>query len=179
MASAGIIGTALALVLSDRLCPPRKPPMCFPPPSSNSTPRQDNALGVRAAVVCCIAFTFARYGLFYLSARYTLAVQFILLGLSLDALKSIYIRALDLLVPATALTMVSKECERYIRGTRKQIERILRVHQITTGDADSNAGVRYLAYQKSEILPGRIDWLDDTVGRVRSQGSCPPIICRP
>ena len=123
-----------------------------------------------AAVVCCIAFTFARYGWsFYLSARYTLAIQFILLGLSLDALKAFYIRALDLLVPATALTMVSKECERYIkRGTRKQIERILRVHQITTGDADSNAGVRYLAYQKSNLPGALTGWTTQLEGHVRT-----------
>ena len=157
LASAGIIGTALALVLSLSIVPAQKAADVFSAAILKLYARDRTMLWVFALLSCAalLSLLLGTGWSFYLSARYTLAVQFILLGLSLDALKAFYIRALDLLVPATALTMVSKECERYIRGTRKQIERILRVHQITTGDADSNAGVRYLAYQKSN-LPGAL-----------------------
>ena len=56
----------------------------------------------------------ARHRLDILSGRpiHPLAGQFVLLGASLDALRAFYSRALNLLDPATALSLVSAECRR-------------------------------------------------------------------
>ena len=48
-----------------------------------------------------------------------------MLGASLDSLRAFYSRALDLLDPATALSLVSTECSRYVRRTRDGIERLV------------------------------------------------------
>jgi hypothetical protein len=62
--------------------------------------------------------------------QYILPMQFVLMGASLDAIRVFYTRALDLLVPATALRLVRRECQRSINRARRQIEWIVRLYKL-------------------------------------------------
>jgi hypothetical protein len=89
--------------------------------------------------------------MFSLSARYTLAGQLVLLGASLDALRAFYHRALDLLDPATALSLVSAECSRYIRVNRDGLEQLVRIQRATAGDKSNIEALRYTFYNTSHL----------------------------
>ena len=174
LASAGIIGPALALVLSLSIVPAQKAADVFSAAILKLYARDRTTLWV-FSLLSCTALLSLLLGTgwnFGLSARYMLPAEFILIGISLDALRAFYMRALDLLVPATALAMVSRECDRHTRGTRKQIERILRAHQFTNDDPDGVRGVRYLAYKESKSA-GRANRLVNAAGRIRAQGGVP------
>jgi hypothetical protein len=79
------------------------------------------------------------------SPRYTVAAQFVFLGIAFDALRVFCNRALNLLDSATAL-LVNAECKRYIKRTRRAIERVVRIYQRggLTPDGDAATVSRWL-----------------------------------
>ncbi len=127
LASAGIIGTALALVLSLSIVPAQKAADVFSPAILRLYARDRTTLVVFVLLSCAalLSLLFGTGWMFSLSARYSLAAQLVLLGLSLDALRAFYNRALSLLDPATALDLVSRECRRYIRRTKDVVDRMV------------------------------------------------------
>ena len=160
LASAGIIGTALALVLSLSIVPAQKAADVFSSAILRLYARDRTTLGV-FALLSCAALASLLLGTgwtFSVSARYSLAGQFVLLGASLDALRAFYSRALALLDPATALSLVGDECRRYIRRTRAGVERLARIHRLAAGD-DSNAeAFRCTCYGKSGLANALNGW---------------------
>jgi hypothetical protein len=134
LASAGIVGTALALVLSLSIVPAQKAADVFSSAILRLCARDRTTLSVFALLSCSalLSLLFGTGWTFSVSPRYSLAGQLVLLGASLDALRAFYTRALNLLDPATALSLVSGECERYIRRTRDGVEQLVRVQQITS-----------------------------------------------
>src|SRR5271166_4595709 len=82
------------------------------------------AVFVLLSFAALLSLLFGTGWMFSLSARYSLAAQLVLLGLSLDALRAFYSRALSLLDPATALDLVSRECQHYTRPTKDAVERM-------------------------------------------------------
>jgi len=152
LASAGIIGTALALVLSLSIVPAQKAADVFSSAILRLYARDRTTLGV-FALLSCAALASLLLGTgwtFSLSARYSLAGQLVLMGVSLDALRAFYSRALALLDPATALGLVREECSRYIRRTKAAIERLVRIHRLAVADANIEA-FRYTCYSKSHL----------------------------
>jgi hypothetical protein len=93
-----------------------------------------------------------------LSARYTLAGQFVLLGASLDALRAFYSRALNLLDPATALSLVSAECRRLVRSASDGIERLVHIQRVAWGDDSNSAAFRYGCYGRSQLSNALNAW---------------------
>ena len=103
--SAGIVGTALALILSLSIIPAQKAADVFSP----------HILKLYAKDMVTIrVFSFLSFSVLAslwlgtnwtleFSPRYSLAIQFLLLGSSIDSLMKFYSRALSLLVPTTAL----------------------------------------------------------------------------
>jgi len=141
LASAGIIGTALALVLSLSIVPAQKAADVFSSAILRLYARDRTTLGV-FALLSCAALASLLLGTgwtFSLSARYSLAGQLVLLGASLDALRAFYSRALELLDPATALGLVREECSRYVRRTSASIERLVRIHVAARNDERPDA----------------------------------------
>ena len=90
--------------------------------------RDRTTLGVFSLLSCAalLSLLFGTGWMFSLKARYSLAAQFVLLGLSLDALRAFYTRALNLLDPVTALSLVSRECQGYIHRTKDTVDRLVR-----------------------------------------------------
>ena len=160
LASAGIIGTALALVLSLSIVPAQKAADVFSSAILKLYARDRTMLRV-FALLSCAALASLLLGTgwtFSLSARYTLAGQFVLLGASLDALRAFYSRALDLLDPATALNLVRTECSRYVRRTRDGIERLVRINRLASGDDTNSVVFRYGCYGRSPLWKALNAW---------------------
>jgi hypothetical protein len=159
LASAGIIGTALALVLPLSIIPAQKAADVFSSAILRLYARDRTTLNVFAWLSCAalISLLLGTGWTFSASARYTLAGQFILLGASLDALRSFYSRALALLDPITALSLVSGECASHVRRTRDGIERLVRIHRLT-GDGSNAEAFRYNCYAKSGLANALNDW---------------------
>jgi hypothetical protein len=158
LASAGIIGTALALVLSLSIVPAQKAADVFSSAILRLYARDRTTLAVFALLSCAalLSLLFGTGWMFSLSARYSLAGQLVLLGLSLDALRAFYTRALSLLDPETALSLVSRECQRYIDRTKSSVERLVRVLQISA--AEDGAAARYAIHTKSNLAAGLSGW---------------------
>jgi hypothetical protein len=160
LASAGIIGTALALVLSLSIVPAQKAADVFSSAILKLYARDQTTLWVFALLSCAtlVSLLLGTGWTFSLSARYTLAGQFVLLGASLDALRAFYSRTLNLLDPATALSLVSIECSRYIRRTRDGIERLVRINRLASGDDANSAAFRYGCYGRSSLSKALNAW---------------------
>jgi hypothetical protein len=160
LASAGIIGTALALVLSLSIIPAQKAADVFSAAILKLYARDRTTLWVFSLLSCAalLSLLLGTGWSFSISARYSLAAQFVLLGASLDALRAFYTRALDLLVPATALGIVSRECQHYIKRTRSHIERLLRIHRIAHQRENNIASVRYRLYKRSSLSSALTSW---------------------
>ena len=153
LASAGIIGTALALVLSLSIVPAQKAADVFSSAILRLYGRDRTTLGV-FALLSCAALTSLMFGsgwTFSLSARYSLAGQVVLMGASLDALRAFYSRALALLDPSTALALVTEECSRSIRRTKAAIERLVRIHCLATAQGGNVEVFRYSWYSQSHL----------------------------
>lgn len=150
LASAGIIGTALALVLSLSVVPAQKAADFFSSAVLRLYARDRTTLGVFTLLSCAalISLLFGTGWAFSVSARYTLAFQLVLLGTSLDALRIFYNRALNLLDPATALSLVRSECERHVARTSNDIEQLVRIHQSA---GDDGAIARYALHTRSNL----------------------------
>jgi hypothetical protein len=160
LASAGIIGTALALVLSLSIVPAQKAADVFSSAILHLYARDLTTLAVFAWLSCAalLSLLFGTGWMFSLSARSSLAGQLVLLGLSLDALRVFYTRALTLLDPATALNLVNRECRRYIRSTKDNVERLVRINQIMTPEGGHEAAMRYAIHTRSNLAARLSGW---------------------
>jgi hypothetical protein len=162
LASAGIIGTALALVLSLSIVPAQKAADVFSSAILRLYARDPLMLRVFALLSCAalLSLLFGTGWTLSVSPRYGLAGQLVLLGLSLDALRAFYTRALSLLDSTTALSLVSRECDRYISHIRKSIERLASVHQITNASGANSAATRYALHTRSSLGAALNDWTE-------------------
>ena len=160
LAGAGIIGTALALVLSLSIAPAQKAADVFSSAILRLYARDRTTLAVFALLSCTalVSLTFGTGWMFSLSGRYTLAAQLVLLGLSLDALRAFYTRALSLLDPVIALSLVNRECQSYIDRTTESVERLARAHRITAGVRGNEAAARYAIHTRSNLAAGLSGW---------------------
>lgn len=160
LACAGIIGTALALVLTLSIVPAQKAADVFSTAILKLYAR-DRQITLVFSLLSCAVLLSILLGTawnFAFSPRYTLAVQLMLLGISLDALRGFYIRTLNLLDPATALRLVKEECERYITRTKRTTERVLRIQKMATPDA-KDAVVRYSLHAQSALRNALSIWV--------------------
>jgi hypothetical protein len=168
LAAAGIIGTALALVLTLSIIPAQKAADVFSSAILRlyASDKTTTTVFVGLAFLALISLLLGTSWTFHISPRHTVAFQFVILGAGLDALRVFYIRALKLLVPATALELVNNECNRYIDRTRREIERVVRVYQrngLTVGDGGASISRWriYAGLQMPRALAGWIDQLEE------------------
>ena len=127
-----------------------------------SRDRSTSGVFVLLAALALISLLLGTNWTFNISARYTIAAQFVILGAALDALRTFYARALDLLVPATALNLVLSECNRYIDRMRRETERLVRIYQRSgqaVGQGDASIP-RWLIYSNSQISRELTAWTD-------------------
>jgi hypothetical protein len=89
----------------------------------------------------------------------SLAIQFVLLGISLDGLRLFYTRTLYLLIPGTAVALVLKQCNRAIAKVRRTVDRIARILQTEHGPPETQAASRALLFAGSQIAAGLRGWI--------------------
>lgn len=167
LVSAAILGTALALVLTLSIVPAQKAADAFSAAILKLYARDPQTYLVFALLTVLTLMSLA-LGINWIqgtNSRYALAIQFVILGLGLDALRSFYRRTLDLLIPATALRLVGSECERLIARMKRQIEQLAHVHQLSGSykreDSAVHQWVLYNFSQGPNLLVGWITQLEE------------------
>lgn len=164
LASAGIIGTALALVLTLSLVPAQKAADVFSAAVLQLYARDRQLHGVVGllSLLVLVSLLLATGWDFGVSARYLTVGQVVGLGAALDALRKFYARTLDLLMPAKALDLVYCECCRTIDKTKRRIDRLVDIHRLTGGAAPewSDAAARWTFYSQSRISEALSIWIE-------------------
>jgi hypothetical protein len=99
---------------------------------------------------------------FSISTRYTLAIQILFLGVTLDAIRHFYIRALQLLDPVIALSLVKQECSLRINKTGSEVERSVRVGKLIHGKDADERFLRFRYHSQSNLQI----WLQQWTGQL-------------
>ncbi len=161
-ASAGIIGTALALVMTLSVIPAQKAADVF----SSAVLRlyaSDAATIIVFATLAIMVVLSLLLGLgwdFGLSTTALLAAQFVILGVALDALRQFYARTLELLVPTTALLMVRKYCGRIIENTRSTIKKAAHINRLSDINNTVDDRVRKWSIYRISTITGQLNsWI--------------------
>jgi hypothetical protein len=92
-------------------------------------------------------------------ARILVCVQLLLLGLSFDALRMFYKRALALLNPKTAVDLVVQECTKIVGIVSRAIDRLIRVQALTSGRAAISNATRGVYFSASQISGPMLFWI--------------------
>lgn len=162
LACAGIIGTALALVLSLSIVPAQKAADDFSPAILRLYAKDSRLLFIFGALVVTllISVVFGSKWRFGFSARDTISGQLFILGISLDFVRSFYLRALELLDPVKAFPLVLQECAQATRRVANDVTRLVRIQQIGSPKVIDEQAVRALLFANS-MLPGvLVRWVD-------------------
>src|ERR1700686_5010173 len=160
LTSAAIIGGALALVLSLSVIPAQRAAEAFSPAILNLYARDRALLMVFLTLVgtTMLSVLLGTEWIESLNARYSVSLQFILLGISFDALRLFYVRVLDLLAPQTAVKLVLRECSKQMASVKRIVERLVRVLALAGGAADQQTVSRAALYAKSQIARSLRAW---------------------
>ncbi len=163
LACAGIIGTALALVLSLSIVPAQKAADVFSSAILQLYAR-DRVLWTVFASLACLTLLSVLLGTdwaFGVGPRWTIALQLILLGIALDRLRAFYLRALELLSPQTALVLVRDQCQRLLKIMARDARRLARIVEIGSGKHSGldNSSAQWLAFQRSPASQHLIGWI--------------------
>jgi len=161
LACAGIIGGALALILSLSIIPAQKAAEAFSAAILKLYARDATLLFVFALLsTAVVASVLLGTGwTFRLSLIHALAAQIVLLGLSFDGIRFFYRKTLDLLLPATATGLVLRECNRSTKRVRRSVERAVRILQIAGNPPNSQAITGAVFYAQSQIAPALRGWI--------------------
>jgi hypothetical protein len=163
LACAGIAGTALALILTLSITPVQKAGEAFSQAILKLYHR-DRALSFTFVLLSftCIMSLFVGTGWNPgLSPHAMLAIQFLLMGLSLDALRYFHTRTINLLLPKTAIELVLRDCRKNIEIVRRHTEKIARIMRFDRG---SSAGARYLRatlYNRTALATTLKRWIHE------------------
>lgn len=131
LTAAQIIGGGLALILSLSIVPAQRAAELF----SSSVIRIYSRDRPLLWVFLLLVFTTLLSVLLgsdwrFLSPRNAIALQFILLGVSFDGLRSFYLRLLDLLVPQTAIRLIADECANWFEQSQRDAARVVRYQHL-------------------------------------------------
>lgn len=159
LASAAIIGTALALVMTLSVIPAQKAADSFSSAILRLYARDISTILVFATLAVMVVASLL-LGLGWdigLTVPAALALQFVVLGLALDALRMFYARTLDLLVPATALNMVRKSCAALIKNTKRAVDKAARIDQLSDVKNTTDERVRKWAIFRLSSITAQLN----------------------
>jgi hypothetical protein len=161
LACAAIIGSALVLLLTLSVIPAQKAAEAFSAAILKIYARDSTLMLVFVLLtVSCMSSVFFGTGWrLGLPPLQSLAIQFVLLGISLDGLRLFYTRTLYLLIPGTAVALVLKQCNRAIAKVRRTVDRIARILQTEHGPPGTQAASRALLFAGSQIAAGLRGWI--------------------
>ena len=158
---AQVIGAALALILSLSIIPAQRAAEAFSP-AVLKLYAQDRWL-----VSAFLILAFATMGSVFLGTnlfpqmdpRISIGVQFLLLGVSFDALRMFYRRTLDLLIPQTAIQLVIRECTKLLNRVSQLVEKRARLQALATGKGAPTDASRAVYFSASQVSGSLRFWL--------------------
>jgi hypothetical protein len=139
LAAAQIIGAALALVLSLSIIPAQRAAELF----SISVLKlfaKDRALIIVFLVLVATTMLSLLLGSSWvnrLDAKASLSIQFILLGISFDALRRFYVSTLDLLAPESAIKRIVNESKRQSRSIGRIADKLVAMQVAAAGQTSA------------------------------------------
>jgi death-on-curing family protein len=163
---AQVIGAALALILSLSIIPAQRAAEAFSPAILRLY-AQDHGL-VGAFLILSLATTgsvllgtnfFPR-----MDPRLSIGIQFLLLGVSFDALRMFHGWALDLLIPQTAIQLVIRKCTKLLNTVSGSVGKLARLQALSIGESaptDASRAILFSASQVSTPLRFWIGQLDE------------------
>jgi hypothetical protein len=156
---AQVIGAALALILSLSIIPAQRAAEAFSP-AVLKLYAQDRWL---LSAFLILAFTttasvllgtsFAR-----IDPRIAIGIQFVLLGASFDAMRIFHGRALDLLIPQTAIRLVIRQCTKQLDRVSRVVERFVRIQNLAATQPAPADVSRWLVFTGSQISASLRFW---------------------
>jgi hypothetical protein len=160
LACAQVIGAALALILSLSIIPAQRAAEAFSP-AVLKLYAQDHWL-----VSAFLMLAFATMGSVFLGTnlfprmdpRISIGIQFLLLGVSLDALRLFHGRTLDLLIPQTAIQLVIRECTKLLDRVSRRIEKLIRLEASAIGES-ATVGARAIYFSVSPVSGSLRFWI--------------------
>jgi hypothetical protein len=158
---AQVIGAALALILSLSIIPAQRAAEAFSP-AVLKLYAQDGGL-----VSAFLILAFATMGSMFLGTnlfpqmdpRISIGIQFLLLGISFDALRMFYRRTLDLLIPLTAIQLVIRECTELLNRVSRFVEKIARLEALATGKSAPTDTLRAVYFSASQVSGSLRFWI--------------------
>jgi hypothetical protein len=158
---AQVIGAALALILSLSIIPAQRAAEAFSP-AVLKLYAQDHwllgsflilALATMGSVLLGTNF-FPR-----IDPRISIGIQFLLLGVSFDALRIFYSRTLDLLIPQTAIQLVIGECTKLLNRVSRRVDKLVRLQELATGESVPIDASRALYFSASPASGSLRFWI--------------------
>ena len=158
---AQVIGAALALILSLSIIPAQRAAEAFSPAVLKLYAQDRWLLG--AFLILALATTgsvllgtnfFPR-----MDPRISIGIQFLLLGVSFDALRIFYRRTLDLLIPQTAIQLVIRECTKLLNRVSGLVEKLARLQALATGKSAPTDASRAIYFSASQVSGSLRFWI--------------------
>jgi hypothetical protein len=160
LAAAQIIGAALALVLALSIIPAQRAAELFSIAILKLFGK-DRALLTVFLVLVATTMTSLLLGsswLSWLAPQLSLSVQFILLGISFDALRRFYLTTLDMLAPETAIKRVIKECDKEMRVVRRAADKIVAIQVAAAGKISDGDRLLHASVITRSNLPNTLQY---------------------
>lgn len=164
LAVAGIAGTALALMFSLAIIPAQRAVDAFSTAILRLYARDKTILLVflLISLIGVVSVLMGTGWAFSISTRYTLAMQILFLGITLDAIRHFYLRALQLLDPVVALSLVRQACAHQINKMGSDVERSVRVGKLLHGTDADERFLRFRYHSQSNLQV----WLQQWTGQL-------------
>jgi hypothetical protein len=161
-----VIGGALALILSLSIIPAQRAAEVFSA-AILQLYAQDRWLVIAFLTLVTTAMVSVLFGTNFMphvDMRISISVQLILLGISFDALRMFYKRALALLTPRTAIDLVVRQCTKLVNKVSLMVARLSRIQAIAAGTGsptNASRAILFSALQVSGPLRFWIGQLDE------------------
>lgn len=155
LAAAQIIGAALALVLSLSIIPAQRAAELFSIAVLRLFAKDRALIGVFLVLVATTLFSLllGTRWFVWLDAKTSLAVQFLLLGISFDALRRFYVSTLDLLAPESAIRRIVQDSREQIRRIAKVADKVVAIQVANNGGASGADQILHAQAIVSTRLP--------------------------
>ena len=157
---AQVVGAALALILSLSIIPAQRAAEAFSPAVLKLYAKDYWLLGAfpLLALTTAASVLLGTNFLPKMDARISIGLQFLLLGISFDALRIFHGRTLDLLIPQTAIQLVIAECTTLLKRVSKVVKRLAHLQALASGGAPTNAS-RALYFSASQVSNALRFWI--------------------
>jgi hypothetical protein len=158
---AQVIGAALALILSLSIIPAQRAAEAFSPAVLKLYAQDRWLLGAFLILALTTTGSVLLGTNFFprMDPRISIGIQFLLLGVSFDALRIFHGRALDLLIPQTAIQLVIRECTKLLNKVSRLVEKLTRLQALAVGKREPTDASRAIYFSASQVSGSLRFWI--------------------